>query len=103
MPWPLGPRLQMQLKAVALILQKDFPHLQSGFLTVDKGIHLKIVFKAAEIHVRRANCRQLVVRDHQFGMEKTLPIQINLHSGCQHRSQIGAGSQMGNPRISLQG
>ena len=74
-----------------LVLQEDFPHLQGSFCVVDKGIDFKVVFKAAEIQVGGAYGRQHVVGDHQFGVEESFLVEVDLHTSLQHTFQVRAG------------
>ena len=51
---------------------------------IDEGIDLEIVLEAAEIEVRRADTRQLIVDQKQFGVQETGLIKINLYTGPKH-------------------
>ena len=48
---PFFPRMQVQQAAFVLILQKDSFHDQSHLAVEDKGVHFKIMFQTAEIHI----------------------------------------------------
>ena len=76
----LHPVLQEYLYAVALVLKEDFAHLKRCFCVIDEGIHLKVMFKTAEIHIRRAYRGQLIIRNHQFGVQEAFLIEIDLDS-----------------------
>ena len=60
-PRALHPVLQEYLYAVALILEEDFAHLKRCFCVIDEGIHLKVMFKTAKIHIRGAYRGQLII------------------------------------------
>ena len=88
----LHPVLQEYLYAVALVLKEDFAHLKRCFCVIDEGIHLKVMFKTAEIHIRRAYRGQLIIRNHQFGVQEAFLIEIDLDSRIEHICQIRAGT-----------
>ena len=68
-PRALHPVLQEYLYAVALILEEDFAHLKRCFCVIDEGIHLKVMFKTAKIHIRGAYRGQLIIRNHRAGVQ----------------------------------
>ena len=61
------------------------------------------MFKTAEIHIRRAYRGQLIIRNHQFGVQEAFLIEIDLDSRIEHICQIRAGTQMRQAVISTHG
>ena len=74
-------------------LEGRFRASEALFCVIDEGIHLKVMFKTAEIHIRRAYRGQLIIRNHQFGVQEAFLIEIDLDSRIEHICQIRAGTR----------
>ena len=74
-------------------------HLLGKAGLIDKGIDLKIVFEAAEIHVGRSDATELVIDDQHLGMEESRFVEIDLGPGFHHIIDEGVAGHVDTPGV----
>ena len=57
------------------------------------------MLKATEIHISRTYRRKQIIRNHEFGMQKTFLIEIDFHTCLHHVREIGMRAKMSNPVV----
>ena len=70
------------------VFHEDLPEAQCRVAVIDKGIGLEVVFKTAEVYIRRTACAYSIVTDKELGVEKSRAVQINLDTGLYRLENV---------------